>query len=48
MKAMKQLDLREGLIVTESERAPLEQDDCTIRLIPFYEFALDVQSIRPM
>lgn len=39
LKAMKQLGLQEGLIVTEAERDTLEQDGFIVRLIPFYEFA---------
>lgn len=40
MKAMKQFNLPEGIIVTESERDTLEFEGGVIRLIPFYEFAL--------
>jgi len=39
LKAMRQFSLQSGLIVTEAERDNLEQDDLSIHLVPFHEFA---------
>lgn len=39
LKAMKQLELSEGVIVTEEQRDELEIEGCHVHLRPFHEFA---------